>query len=128
MTIDPTVWKDLPYVIAFILFVLGMTKLGFDGVKYVVEFLKSRDAEYNANTKKLIADQNDFWRLFSEKQSQVWQGFIRDMVERVGDGHDTVVNALNDLSKSTSNSFGELSSRIDKIGRDLNEHDKRTHG
>lgn len=127
MTIDPTAWKDLPIAIAILVFVLGMTKLGFDGVKYVVEFLKSRDIEYNANTKKLIADQNDFWRLFSEQQSQVWQGFIRDMVERVGDGHDTVVSALNDLGMSTSKNFRDLADRVDKIGRDLDEHDKRTN-
>lgn len=134
MTIDPMV-KDLPIAVVIILFILGMTKLGLEGVKhvsgavkYVVDFIKSRDEAYNTNTKKLIDDQNEFWRLFSEKQSQVWQGFIRDMIERVGDGQDTVVNNLTDLSASMSKNFRDLTDRIDKIGRDLSEHDKRTHG
>ena len=115
MTIDPTAWKDLPIAIAILLFVLGMTKLGFDGVKYVVEFLKSRDIEYNANTKKLIDDQNEFWRLFSDKQSLIWQNFIKDIVERSSSSDDMVAMRLT-----------ELASIIKSLSDDFRDHDSRT--
>jgi hypothetical protein len=114
MAIDPAQWKDLPYVIAVILLVLGMAWILYKALKEVIGFLRSRDADYLVNTKKMVDDQNEFWRMFSEKQAINWQGFIGDMVDKVCASNGSVAEELKDVSGTVLRIEGKIDAYYDR--------------